>query len=85
MTDAMIGESKTKPARTRAAWRFKNLRAQIDHFTTTEERVANMKVIHADLTVLKTALSARVAKIEADQRDMGKLVKELHKTICVNV
>ena len=60
MTDAMIGESKTKPARTRAARRFKNLRAQIDHFTTTEERVANMKVIHADLTVLKTALSARV-------------------------
>ena len=44
-----------------------------------------MKVIHADLTVLKTALSARVAKIEADQRDMGKLVKELHKKICVNV
>ena len=85
MTDAMIGESKTKPARTRAARRFKNLRAQIDHFTTTEERVANMKVIHADLTVLKTALSARVAKIEADQRDMGKLVKELHKKICANV
>ena len=85
MTDAMIGESKTKPARTRAARRFKNLRAQIDHFTTTEERVANMKVIHADLTVLKTALSARVAKIEADQRDMGKLVKEMHKKICVNV
>ena len=83
MTDAMIGESKTKPARTRAARRFKNLRAQIDHFTTTEERVANMKVIHADLTVLKTALSARVAKIEADQRDMGKLVKELHKKLCV--
>ena len=40
-----------------------------------------MKVIHADLTVLKTALSQRVAKIEADQRDMGKLVKELHKKL----
>ena len=83
MTDAMIGESKTKPARTRAARRFKNLRAQIDHFTTTEERVANMKVIHADLTVLKTALSQRVAKIETDQKDMGKLVKEMHKKLCV--